>query len=213
MLVGERMSQRVIITSPDTPIHDALLLMQREHIRRLPVIHHNHLVGIVSEKDLLFASPSAATSLSVWELNYLLSKVKVSEVMTRKVFTATEETPIEEAARVMIDNKIGCLPVLRDTHLIGIITATDLFRIFLELLGARTTGVRVTALIPDTPGQLEKLLHAIATEGGNVISMGTFAGEDPSNSLVTFKVAGMTLEQIQSHVEPVVERVIDLRVC
>lgn len=213
MLVGERMTRRVMFTDPETPIHDALDLMRREHIRRLPVIYHGHLVGIVSEKDLLNASPSSATSLSVWELNYLLSKVRVSDVMTKTVFTATEETPIEEAARVMIDHKIGCLPVIREGHVVGIITATDLFRIFLELLGARIKGVRVTALIADRPGQLEKLLHAIAAEGGNVIALGTFEGEDPSNSLVTFKVAGMTLEQLQAHVEPVVERVIDLRVC
>ena len=95
MLVGERMSYPVISISPDMPIIDVLNLMKRERIRRTPVIKDGKLVGIVSDKDLLNASPSPATSLSIWELNYLLSKIKVSDVMTKKVLTVTEDTPIE----------------------------------------------------------------------------------------------------------------------
>ena len=96
-----------------------LNLMKREHIRRTPVVKDGKLVGIVSDKDLLNASPSPATSLSVWELNYLLSKITVSEVMTKNVLTVTEDTPIEEAARIMADNKIGGLPVIRGGHVVG----------------------------------------------------------------------------------------------
>lgn len=105
MLVGERMSHPVITVPPSMPIVEALNLMKREHIRRAPVVQEGKLVGIVSEKDLLNASPSSATSLSVWELNYLLSKVTVKEIMTTKVLTVDESTPIEEAARIMADNK------------------------------------------------------------------------------------------------------------
>lgn len=213
MLVGERMSHPVIYIAPDVTIHDALDLMRREHIRRLPVIKHGHLVGIVSEKDLLNASPSDVTSLSIWEMNYLLSKITVDEVMTRRVFTVDEQTTIEEAARMLIDNRIGGLPVMRDYHLVGMITETDLFKMFLEMFGARVSAVRVTALIPDVPGQLEKLLHAIAAEGGNIVALGTFAGEDPSNGLVTFKVSGMTLEQVREHTQASIERLVDIRVC
>ncbi|MCK5429255.1 MAG: CBS domain-containing protein, partial [Anaerolineales bacterium] len=147
MLVGERMSHPVISIQPDMTIVDALDMMRQEHIRRAPVMEAGKLVGIVSETDLLYASPSPATSLSMWELNYLLSKITVKKVMTDSVLTVTDDTPIEDAARIMADNKIGGLPVMRDGDVVGIITETDLFKIFLELMGARELGVRVTALM------------------------------------------------------------------
>src|SRR5574338_667853 len=137
MLVGERMSRPVISIQPDLPVQDALALFRKEHIRRAPVIKDGKLVGIVSDKDLLNAYPSPVTSLSVWEINYLISKIKVSEVMTRKVITIKTDTPIEEAARIMVDNKFGGLPVVEEGRVVGIITETDLFKIFLELMGAR----------------------------------------------------------------------------
>ena len=101
--------------------------MKRAHIRRTPIVKDGKLVGIVSDKDVLNASPSPASSLSVWEMNYLLSKIKVKDVMTKVVLTVTEDTPIEEAARIMADNKIGGLPVMRAGQGAGIITETDLF--------------------------------------------------------------------------------------
>ena len=211
MLVGERMSHPVISINPDMPIIDALNLMKRERIRRTPIVREGKLVGIVSDKDLLNASPSQATSLSVWEMNYLLSKVKVKEVMTKKVLTVAEDTPIEEAARIMADNKIGGLPVMRNDHVVGIITETDLFKIFLELMGARETGVRMSVLVLDKPGQLAKLTEAIADLNGNIIAFGQFTGEDPSNREVTFKVAGPSAEQLKSQIEPIVEKVLDIR--
>jgi acetoin utilization protein AcuB len=213
MLVGERMSHPIIFVPHDLSIHDALELMKRERIRRLPVIKDGTMIGIVAERDLLYASPSSATSLSIWEINYLLAKVPVRDIMTTHVLTVTDDTPIEEAARIMNDKRIGGLPVMRDDHVVGMITETDLFRIFLELMGARTTGVRVTALIADTPGHLEKLIHAIVVDGGKTLSLGTFAGEDPSNRLVTFKVSDLSLDQVKAHVEPLVERLIDIRFC
>ncbi|MEW5830984.1 MAG: CBS domain-containing protein [Chloroflexota bacterium] len=211
MLVGERMTHPVITITPDMPIVDALNLMKSERIRRAPVVKDGRLVGIVSDKDLLNASPSPVSSLSVWEMNYLLSKITISEVMTKKVLTITEETPIEEAARIMADNKVGGLPVMRDDHVVGIITETDLFKIFLELMGARETGVRVTALVPDQPGQLAKVTAALADKGGNFIAFGQFIGEDSSNRLITFKVKGVKLDEVRKAVEPIVEQIIDIR--
>lgn len=211
MLVGERMSHPVISINPDMPIIDALNLMKRERIRRTPVVKEGKMVGIVSDKDLLNASPSPATSLSVWEMNYLLSKIRVRDVMTKKVLTVTADTPIEEAARIMADNKIGGLPVMRDGHVVGIITETDLFKIFLELMGAREPGVRGTVLVLDKPGQLARLTETIANLGGNIIAFGQFTGEDPSNRLVTFKVSGVEEKKLVSELEPLVEKVIDIR--
>jgi acetoin utilization protein AcuB len=211
MLVGERMKHPVITVSPEIPINEALELMKREHIRRTPVIKDGKLVGIVSDKDLLNASPSPVTSLSIWEMNYLLSKITVKDVMTKQVLTVNEDTPIEEAARVMADNKIGGLPVLREDRVVGIITETDLFKIFLELMGAREPGTRVTLLIPEKPGTLAILTKTIADLGGNFIAFGQFTGEDPSNRMITFKVLGIEKEVLLQTLTPIAERIIDIR--
>ncbi len=211
MLVGERMSYPVISASPDLPINEALATMKREHIRRMPVIQNGKLVGIISDKDLLNASPSPATTLSVWEMNYLLSKITVKDVMTKNVLCVTEDTPIEEAARIMADNKIGGLPVMRGSEVVGIITETNLFKIFLELMGAREQGVRVTVLIDNQPGKLAKLSEAIASKGGNIFAFGGFLGDDPSNRMLTFKVGGLSQDQVKAIVEPNVQRIVDIR--
>jgi acetoin utilization protein AcuB len=141
MLVGERMTRDPIVIRDDTSIQGALKIMRDNKVRRLPVLNDKGaLVGIVSERDLLFASPSPATSLSIYELHYLMSRIKVADVMTTEVITVTEDTPLEEAARIMVGNKIGGLPVERKGELVGIITETDLFKIFLELLEDREMG-------------------------------------------------------------------------
>lgn len=211
MLVGERMSHPVITIPPSMPVVEALNLMQRQGIRRMPVVKDNKIVGIVSDKDLLNASPSPATSLSVWEMNYLISKITVKEVMTGQVIFVTEDTLIEEAARIMADNKIGGLPVMRGGSVVGIITETDLFKIFLELMGARDSGVRVTALIHEERGQLARLTQAIANAGGNFVAFGQFTGEDPSNRLISFKVEGLNEGAVKQIIEPLAEKLIDIR--
>jgi acetoin utilization protein AcuB len=213
MLVKERMSKPVITIKPDLPIMEALNLMRKEGIRRTPIVDKGKMIGIVSDKDLLNASPSDATSLSVWEINYLLARVPVSDVMTKKVLTVEEETPIEEVARIMADNKIGGIPVMREDRLVGLITETDIFKIFLELMGAREKGVRVTALVPDELGELAKITQAITAGGGSFISFGQFSGEDPSNREVTFKVSRMALEDVRESIKPLVERIVDIRIC
>jgi acetoin utilization protein AcuB len=213
VLIGERMSHPVITINPEMPIVDALNLMKREGIRRTPVTKEGKIVGIVSDKDLLNASPSQATSLSVWELNYLVSKITVQDVMTKKVITVLEDTPIEEAARIMADNKIGGLPVLRGDEIVGIITETDLFKIFLELMGAREWGVRVTALVHEQRGQLAQITQAVSDAGGNFIAFGQFSGEAATNRLVTFKVEGVEQEKIKEILLPLVEELVDIRMC
>jgi len=213
MLVGERMSHPVVFASPDMSIQDALQLMRKENIRRTPVVKDGKLVGIVSDKDLLNASPSDATSLSIWELNYLLSKIKVAEVMTGVVITVSEDTPIEEAARIMSDNKIGGLPVLRNGSVVGIITETDLFHLLLELTGAREFGVRATFLLEDKPGELAKVTNAVAEKGGNVIAIGTFSGDDQATREIMMKVRGVDDSVITSILEKFSVKVKDIRFC
>ena len=213
MLVKERMSIPVISVAPDLPIMEALSLMRREQIRRTPVMKNGKMVGIVSEKDLLDASPSDATSLSVWEISYLLSRVPVSDVMTKDVFTLEEDTPIEEAAMIMVDNKLGGLPVVRGKAVVGLITETDLFKCFLELMGARELGVRVTAIVIDEPGVLASISNAITDAGGNFISFGTFSGQDLAHREIVFKVSDIDRNDVLEVVTPLVERIVDIRDC
>jgi acetoin utilization protein AcuB len=154
------------------------------------------MVGVVSEKDLLFASPSPVTSLSMHELHYLLSKVTVKEVMTREVITVEENTPLEEVARIMVDNTIGCTPVMRQGQLVGIVTETDIFKIMLEMMGAREHGVRLTLSVPARAGVLAELGHEIADAGGNLVALGTFRGDDPAHAIITTKVQGISREAL-----------------
>ncbi|HLO18858.1 MAG TPA: CBS and ACT domain-containing protein [Anaerolineales bacterium] len=211
MLVGERMSRPVISVSPDEPINDVLIMFRKEHIRRAPVMKGGKLVGIVSERDLLNASPSSVTTLSIWEMNYLISKVTIKDVMTKKVITVDRDTPIEEAARIMADQKIGGLPVVSSGRVVGIITETDLFKIFLELMGARQKAIRVTATIPDQPGELAKVTKAIANSGGDFIAFGMFSGPDANSRVITFKVQGIRKEKIKEVLGDIVLKFWDIR--
>jgi acetoin utilization protein AcuB len=146
-------------------------------------------------------------------MNYLLSKITVKDVMTKDVLTVAVDTPIETAARIMADNKIGGLPVMRADKVVGILTETDLFKIFLELMGAREKGVRVSFLATNQPGELLKLSQAVFGLGGNIIALGTFAGEDPSTLTVTIKIEGIDLEKLRQTIEPLVLKITDIRVC
>ena len=135
MLVRDRMSAPAVTIHTETPFQEAVKLMREKGFRRLPVVDKKgHLVGIVSERDLLHASPSPASSLSIWEMNYLLWKLKIEEVMSKQVISVAENAPIEEAARMMVDRKIGGMPVLgKDSTVIGVITETDIFKSFVEM--------------------------------------------------------------------------------
>jgi acetoin utilization protein AcuB len=208
------MTKRPITITEDTGIDKALELMHSEKVRRLPVLNkHGQLVGIVSELDLLKASPSPATSLSIYELPYLLSKIKMRDIMTKDVVTATEDMPLEEAALIMAENKIGGLPVMRGDKLVGIITETDLFKIFLEMLGAREEGVRLSMLVPEEKGMLAKIAGKVAGMGGNFVAQGTIMGEDPTNRQLTIKVADVPEGQLVSAMEELGLKILDARYC
>jgi acetoin utilization protein AcuB len=212
MLVKNRMSRHPITVTADVHIDEALKMMRDNKVRRLPVIDKDgQLMGIVSEMDLLYASPSPATSLSVYEIHYLMARITVQDVMTKEVISIEEDTPLEEAARIMVDNKIGGLPVVRNGTLVGIITETDLFKIFLELLGAREKGVRLTLRVPNEKGVLASITSQIAQMGGDIISLGTFLGEDPTEGLLTVKVAEVPQDQLVEALETPERKLVDVR--
>ena len=122
-----------------------------------------------------------------------------------------KDTPIEEAARIMADKKIGGMPVMDGDRLVGMITETDLFKAFLELMGARDKGIRVTTSIDDKPGQLARVTKAIADAGGNFISFGFFSGEDASSKILTFKVEGIKKEELKKVLGNSVNKFWDIR--
>ncbi len=132
MFVRDWMTPNPIVVSPDTTLPDAYQLMRSSRIRRLPVVKHGKLVGIVTLGDIREARPSDATSLSIYEMNYLLSQLTIGEIMTRDPITVTPETSIAEAAQLMLEHKIGGLPVLDGDQIVGIITESDIFRVIVE---------------------------------------------------------------------------------
>jgi acetoin utilization protein AcuB len=211
-LVRERMSNQPVTITDQTPITEALRVMRQHQVRRLPVLNAaGDLVGIVSEKDLLYASPSPATSLSIYEMHYMLSRLLVSELMTREIITVAPDVPLEEAARIMADNKIGGLPVVENAKLVGIITETDIFKVFLEMLGARDKGLRITVEIPEQKGEMARITAAIARLGGNILALGSFLGDDPTTALVTVKVDEISAEDLEAAMRELDLEIQDLR--
>jgi acetoin utilization protein AcuB len=212
MLVRERMSRKPVTVTADTPISEALKVMRQKHVRRLPVLdQEGRMVGIVSEKDLLYASPSPATSLSIYEMHYMLTHLQTSELMSTQVITVTPETPVEEAARIMADNKIGGLPVIEDGRLAGIITETDIFKVFLEMLGARDKGIRLTLDIPERKGEMARITTAIAQLDGNILALSTFLGDDPTTAVVTVKVQDVPTDRLEAAMRELDLHIEDIR--
>jgi len=178
MYVKSRMSSNPYTVTPDATIAEALELMRQHKIRRLPVVKSGKLVGIITERALLEVSPSKATTLSVFEINYLLSKTKVSTIMTKDVITVSPDTLLEEAAVIMRDNEISALPVLEGEKLVGIITETDIFSAFTELMGFRDKGTRISVRIEENkPGVLAAVAKIIAEFDINITHLGVYRDE------------------------------------
>ncbi|MBI4321686.1 MAG: CBS domain-containing protein [Chloroflexi bacterium] len=143
MYVRDYMTTSVITCSPETLVVDAQKLMDEHKIRRLPVMDGEKLVGIVTKTKLRDVAPSPATSLSIWELNYLLAKMKVKEVMEKRVVTCALDTTIEDSALIAKQHGVGALPVVENGRLMGIITVTDVLNILIEVLGLQKRSVRL----------------------------------------------------------------------
>ena len=212
MLVRRRMSQPAITVHPNTSLQDALQLMHAERVRRLPVVDRKgKLVGIVSERELLKASPSIATTLSKYEIKEAFRDLTIDEFMSTGVATVSEDTPVEEAARIMVDGQISGLPVVRGKEVVGVITETDIFKVFLEIFGARQPGIRVAFLLSKARGQLATVTTAIAEAGGNLIALGSFLGETSENVEITLKLEALSQQEVVEVLTPLVEKILDIR--
>lgn len=214
MLVRDRMTLNPVTTTPEVSVTDALRLMSEKKIRRLPVLDdQGHLVGIVSDRDLLLASPSPATSLAIWEIHELLAKLTVGKMMTREVITVPEDTPLEEAARIMADSRIGGLPVMRGSDLVGIISESDLFKVLLQLLGGRRPGVRITVATSGAKGTLAEITSAIYGAGGDIVGLGfsEVQGSSEGTWVNTLKVQGVPKDRLVEVLRSHVREILDVR--
>ena len=178
MYVRSRMTVDPITVSPETMIAEALELMRAKKINRIPVVKDGKLVGIITERKLMEVSPSSATSLSIFEINYLLSKTKVKEVMTKNVVTVSPDDLLEVAALKMRDNNIGGLPVVENSRVVRIITESNIFDAFIKIMGFRERGSRISLLIQeDRPGVLADLAKTIAAFEINITHLAIYHGE------------------------------------
>lgn len=196
MFVRDCMSSPAVTVTPDTPFQAALKTMHEHKFRRLPVVDKNgRLAGIVSERDLLHASPSPASSLSIWEMNYLLAKLTVQQVMTRSIIITSPDTPIEHAASLMVANKIGGLPVV-DEHdrVIGVITETDIFKAFVEMMDGKE-GIRLTLDLPGDGVLPLPFIEAVYAQGGYLVALGAVPhGEDVRRVVIV--IHGITRDEL-----------------
>lgn len=213
MFVRDVMSSPVVTVPPDMPFQDALRLMQERKFRRLPVVDaRGRVVGIVAERDLLYASPSPATSLSVWEMNYMLSKIKIERLMTREVISTTPDTVLEAAAHLMVVHRLGGLPVMEGGQVVGIITETDIFRTLVAMFGGGESGLRLTLQVPKGKGVLARISQAVFQLGGEILSVGSFPIEaKPLEDGLVMKVREVSKEQLIDTLEALGDHVIDAR--
>lgn len=195
MEVHECMIANPITISPKTTYAQASRLLRVKKLHALPVVDRKgQLVGIVTEKDLLDISPVAV--LSMHTISDFLSAIPVEEAMTRRVITVQEDCPLEGAACIMIENKIGNLPVMRGDQLVGMVTEIDIFQMMTDVLGGRSEGMRITIRLPEDNGQLGAITDGIIQLGGKLISLGTYWGDNPFKRMITLKVQGVDREDL-----------------
>jgi acetoin utilization protein AcuB len=198
MQVSKIMTRNPVFTHPELSLTDARSLMDKERIGHLPVLNkNNELVGLITRADLLKAGPSSATTLDMYEISYLLSKLTVEKVMEKTVIIVQENEVVEEAARIMADQGIGCLPVLNGPLMTGIITDTDIFHFFINAYGARHKGIRITINFKERPGQFAAFAGAVAERGGNIVALVTSEGDDAAHRRATIKIAGISRAAVE----------------
>jgi len=202
MFVRDRMTPDPVCGYPEMPVTDAQEIMRERRIRHLPITDgEGKLVGLVTQRSLLRALPSDVSSFSQFEISYVLAKIKVGHVMVTDVTTIDEDTAIEVAARIMADQKIGCLPVMRNGELGGIITDNDLFTTMVDLLGARRGGLRMTIQQPDRPGEVARLSTAIAKTGGNLTVIVGSPSQEPGKWISVLKVTNVPRSDLARMIE------------
>lgn len=191
MYVSDWMTKKVYTVHADEYLSDAVLLMRERGIKHIPVLKGGKLKGMISDRDIKEYSPSRATSLDIYELHYLLAKTRIREIMKTGVITTTPDTPVEEAAMLMLDDNIGCLPVLEGGELIGIISDRDIYRALVDITGIRHGGSRICLVIEDRPGSIREVGDIIRKNGYRLQSILTsYEGIKEGYREVVIRTAG-----------------------
>ncbi len=165
MYVSDWMTKRVYTVSPDDYLSDAITLMRERRIKHVPVVKAGKLRGIISDRDIKEYTPSKATTLDIYELHYLLAKTRIREIMKTKVTIIASDTPVEEAAMLLLDQNIGCLPVMDEGKLIGIISDRDIYRALVDITGVRHGGNRICVTLEDRPGSIKEVADIVRKHG------------------------------------------------
>jgi acetoin utilization protein AcuB len=188
MFIRDHMTPNPITVTKETTVLDALEIMKRNKIRRLPVLQDGRLVGLITERDILRVSPSPASTLSAFEVNYLVAKMKVKDAMIKRPVTVPPEMTIEEAALLMREHKIDNLLVMENEELVGIITQTDLFDSMIKLFGLRRPGIRLTLEVEDKVGVLASVAQIVKQAGINIINVAN-RQKDEHHSWIVLRLA------------------------
>ena len=184
MFVASRMTGNPFTVTPGTSVPDAAAIMKKHNVRHLPVVEGDRVVGVIANSDVAKASPSPATSLSANELTYLFGRLKVEQIMTRDPITIAPGALLENAAVAMRDNKIEMLPVVENGKLVGVITESAILDAFIELLGFRDRGTRLTVDTNDAPGMLAILGETAARHNANIQHVAVYRGDGRSTVVV-----------------------------
>jgi acetoin utilization protein AcuB len=200
MFVRNKMTANPFTVTSDQTIPDAVELMARHGIKRLPVMQNGKLVGVVSREDIDRSSPSKATSFSAGELTYILAKTKISKVMTKEPITISSNALLEEAATMMRDNHVAFLPVVDNEKLVGIITESDIFDSFIELLGFREHGTRLTIEADDAPGIMANLTGIIGQYGANITHIAVYRGNAGKSDIV-IGINSLNTDEMEKSIE------------
>ncbi len=201
MLVRRKMKKDLVTVSKDDKMTVAKKILQEKNIRHLPVVDGKKLVGLVTNMDIRKAEASPATSLEIRELHYLLDKLTVGEIMTRNVLTISPDISVEEATTLLHDNKIGCLPVVEDGNLVGIITENDVMEMLIDVMGMKEKGSRLEVVVDDKPGALADITRIIKEHNVNITSVVTDTAEEPGKRTVVFKLKTFYFEPIKKALE------------
>lgn len=194
MSVKDYMTKEVISISPEESVAHAADLMRDKGLRRLPVIEKGQLVGLVTEGTMADASPSKATSLSIYEMNYLLNKTKIRDIMIRQVVTVEPDASLEDAIYEIMTYKVGVLPVVQNNQVVGIITDRDVFKAFLEVSGYGVEGIRVVLLADNAVGVLAKIADCLSQENLN-IRCTVVANRSNGKTVIEMQLDGTTASQ------------------
>lgn len=188
MFVKNRMTKNPYTIPSSTTIADAVALFREKGFRRFPVVDNGKLVGILTKEDIQTVLPTKATSLSIFEVNYFLSKITIKEAMTKKVITIEADNLLEEAAVKMRENKISTLPVMENGKLVGIITESDIFEAFIDLLGFREKGSRITIETKDVPGGIAEISEIFYSLNINITHIAMYAGDGVRDLIIRSSV-------------------------